>query len=87
MVQNAALYPCMSASGEDLSGYEEPLVTDEAMSCVTLIPTAPPSCAHVLNTAPLNAFILCGKLSEMMSRPRVKSTSQLIGVKIWATLY
>jgi len=85
MVQKAALYPCRSASGEDLSGYEEWLVADDAMTCVTLIPTATPSCAHVLKTAPLKAFIFRGKLSDMMRRPRVNRTSQLIGVSSCAT--
>lgn len=83
IVQKATLYPSMRASGEDLSAKEDSLVTDEAMTWATLNPIAPPSWAHVLNTAPLRACMCFGKLSEMTRIPTVKRTSQLIGVRIW----
>lgn len=84
MVQKATRYPLMRASGEDRSAAGAwALITDDAMTCVRLRPIAAPSCAHVLKTAPLRACMLFGKTSEMTSRPTVKRTSQLMGVRIY----
>lgn len=83
IVQKATLYPAMRARGVDRSAYDaEALVTEEATTCVTLSPMAPPSCAQVLKTAPPSACVFLGKMLEMMSRPTVKRMSQLMGVSI-----
>lgn len=79
MTQNAARYPAISAPGP---AADEDAVTDEATTCVTLRPRAPPSCAQVLKTAPPRPCVCAGKLAEMMRMPTVKRTSQLMGVRI-----
>lgn len=82
MVQKTARYPSIRALGEALSASEDALVTEVAMSEVTVRPMAVPSCAQVLKTAPLKACMCVGKTSDTTRRPTVKRISQLSGVRI-----
>ena len=83
IVQNTARYPAIRALGELLSVLFEALVTEVAMSEVTVKPMAVPSWAQVLNTAPLSACMCAGNTSETTSRPTVNKISQLKGVRIY----
>lgn len=82
MVQKTARYPSISALGDSLSASEDALVTEVAMSEVTVRPMAVPSCAQVLKTAPLKACMWAGNTSDTTRRPTVKRISQLNGVRI-----
>lgn len=83
MVQKTARYPTIRALGEALSASRDALVTEAAMSEVTVSPMAVPSCAQVLKTAPLKACMRVGKTSDTTRRPTVKRISQLKGARIY----
>ena len=83
MVQKTARYPTIRALGEALSVSRDALVTEAAMSEVTVRPMAVPSCAQVLKTAPLKACMCVGKTSDTTRRPTVKRISQLNGARIY----
>lgn len=54
-------------------------------TCRIAIPSAPPNCADVLNTAPARACVLLGKTSVITISPMVKRALKLTGCRSWAT--